>query len=176
MKKIAIIGNPGSGKSTLAKHLGSRLNLPVYHMDQLFWNPGWNSVDKDTLLKKHDEILLEKEWIIEGNYGVTLEQRLREADTIIFLHYSTLRSLYGITRRRIQYHNKTRPDMTEGCPERLNWEFFQYTRKFNKEKVPNLYSHLKPYINEKTYIFHSRGQLNQYLKTIRKPNNFIEKI
>ena len=39
--KIAIIGNPGSGKSTLASKLHHILGIPIYHLDQYFWKPGW---------------------------------------------------------------------------------------------------------------------------------------
>lgn len=37
MKKIIIIGSGGAGKSTLAKQLGEKLELPVIHLDALFW-------------------------------------------------------------------------------------------------------------------------------------------
>ena len=37
MKKIVIVGCAGCGKSTLAKLLGSNLNLPVFHLDTIYW-------------------------------------------------------------------------------------------------------------------------------------------
>ena len=37
MKKIIVIGPSGSGKSTLARKIAPILNLPLYHLDQLFW-------------------------------------------------------------------------------------------------------------------------------------------
>jgi len=65
MKKIALIGAGGTGKSTLAKELGEILKLPVYHLDTLYWKPGWvstpteeweqvmvNLVSKDKLVDK----------------------------------------------------------------------------------------------------------------------------
>lgn len=39
MKRIMLIGSGGSGKSTLARELGEKLNIPVYHLDVLFWKP-----------------------------------------------------------------------------------------------------------------------------------------
>ena len=41
MKRIVIVAGPGSGKSTLARILGERLNLPVFHVDQIHWQENW---------------------------------------------------------------------------------------------------------------------------------------
>ncbi len=41
MKRLAIVGCAGAGKSTLARLLGQILGLPVFHLDALFWRPGW---------------------------------------------------------------------------------------------------------------------------------------
>ena len=41
MRRVLVIGNSGSGKSTFARALGDRTGLPVTHIDQLFWLPGW---------------------------------------------------------------------------------------------------------------------------------------
>lgn len=37
MQKITILGVPSSGKTTLANKLGSVLNIPVTHLDKIFW-------------------------------------------------------------------------------------------------------------------------------------------
>lgn len=29
--------------------------------------------------------------------------------------------MYRIVKRRVMYRNQTRPDMNEGCPEKLDW-------------------------------------------------------
>ena len=41
MKRIMIVGGPGSGKSTLARVLGTRLSLPVFHMNHIHWQGNW---------------------------------------------------------------------------------------------------------------------------------------
>ena len=51
MKRIAVIGSGGSGKSTFSALLGTELNLPVHHLDQLYWKPNWVKTPKDDWLK-----------------------------------------------------------------------------------------------------------------------------
>ncbi|MGO9173805.1 MAG: hypothetical protein ACLP7P_17830 [Rhodomicrobium sp.] len=46
MKRVMIPGGPGSGKSTLAKRLHAVTGLPLYHLDQLYWRPGWAAPPK----------------------------------------------------------------------------------------------------------------------------------
>lgn len=75
--RILIIGCGGSGKSTLAKQLSERLNIPVIHLDRLYWKAGWKTISDE----KFDELLLEEllkdSWIIDGNYNRTLQWRLK---------------------------------------------------------------------------------------------------
>ena len=54
--KIAIIGSPGSGKSTLAFQLHKKLHLPLFHLDQYFWQPGWQRPDREEFAKKHQQL------------------------------------------------------------------------------------------------------------------------
>ncbi|RHW43167.1 DNA topology modulation protein [Neobacillus notoginsengisoli] len=153
MKRIMIIGSGGAGKSTLAKELGERLGIKVYHLDSLFWQPGWVPMERNKFIELQKEIMKKEEWIIDGNYSGTMELRLERADTVIFLHYSTIRCLYGIVKRRLEYHGKTRFDMGAGCPERLDWEFAMWVAGFNRMKAPKLLQKLQKYEEKKTFIF-----------------------
>ena len=38
MKKIIVIGPGESGKSYFSKELSKILNIPVFHLDNIFWN------------------------------------------------------------------------------------------------------------------------------------------
>lgn len=163
MKKIVILGGSGAGKSTLAKNLGSLLNIPVYHLDSIFWQPGWQSIEKSELINKQQAILQQEAWIIDGNYSASMDTRLREADTVIFLHYKTIRCLYGVTKRRIQYHNKTRPNMGEGCPEKLDVEFLQWVYQFNKKKTPIIYEKLNLLTDKAIHTFKNPKETEMFL-------------
>ncbi|WP_229907829.1 hypothetical protein [Amycolatopsis oliviviridis] len=41
MRRIMVVGCSGAGKSTFSRRLGAALDLPVTHLDRLYWRPGW---------------------------------------------------------------------------------------------------------------------------------------
>lgn len=103
----------------MAQELGEILNIEVIHLDAVFWKPGWEPTKREEFVKKL-KILMEKDqWIMDGNFGSTLDLRLKRADTVIFLDYSRFLCVYRILKRRWMYHRKTRPDMGEGAKKSL---------------------------------------------------------
>ncbi|TDF91222.1 DNA topology modulation protein [Paenibacillus piri] len=145
MKKIALIGSGGSGKSTLARKLGAVTKLPVYHLDALHWKPGWVPTPNQEWDALQRDIIRRDEWIIDGNYGRTLNIRLDAADTIIFFDLSRWVTMYRIFKRRIMYHGKTRPDLNEGCPEQLDMHFIKWIWNFKRDKRPAIIGKLQAY-------------------------------
>jgi len=123
MKRIMIIGCGGSGKSTLAVRLGESLSLPAYHLDRLYWQPGWKGLPRDEWRAVQEELCVQPAWILDGNYTSTMDVRFASADTIIFLDLPTLSCLHGAIRRFLLFRGRSRPDMAEGCPEKLDWQF-----------------------------------------------------
>jgi adenylate kinase family enzyme len=85
MQRVMVIGSPGAGKSTLATELARRTGIPLFHLDQLAWLPGWVESDKADFRTRVDWVLEQSRWIIDGNYGGSLSQRLARADTVIDL-------------------------------------------------------------------------------------------
>lgn len=119
MKRILIIGSSGSGKSTLSRHLGARLSLPVVHLDNYFWHPGWQGTPRTEWEAKVQELIVKPKWVMDGNYRGTLNMRLQAADTAIFLDFPRWLCTFRAMKRRIQYRNKPRTDMAPGCRESL---------------------------------------------------------
>lgn len=131
MQRVLVIGPCGAGKSTLAAQLGQKLNLPVFHMDKLNWNPGWIESSKDEIRERLRSIVTTDRWLIDGNYGGTLTPRLERADTVVYLDFPIRLCVSRLLRRIWNYRGRTRPDMTEGCPERFDLEFLIYLMRWN---------------------------------------------
>ncbi|HQA18247.1 MAG TPA: topology modulation protein [Novosphingobium sp.] len=132
MQRILVIGSPGAGKSTLSHALAARTGLPLHHLDRMFWLPGWIERDRDEGRAILGGVLAQDRWIIDGNYGSTLPLRLTRADGVVWLDYSTKLCLGRALKRWWSYRGTARPDMTEGCPERLDLEFLHYILTFRR--------------------------------------------
>lgn len=145
MQRILIIGSSGAGKSTLSRQLGNILGLEVIHLDAEYWQPGWVETPKSEWQEIVQQLVQRDRWIMDGNYGGTLEIRLAAADTVIFLDLPRLLCVWRALKRWRHYAGRTRPDVREGCPEKMDWEFLQWiwnypvcTRPKMLEKMRNL--------------------------------------
>ncbi|MFL5703509.1 MAG: hypothetical protein ACJ8AG_11885 [Ktedonobacteraceae bacterium] len=120
MKKIVIIGSPGAGKSTFAQALGNVLQIEIFHLDRYFWKLGWKEYPRETRIEIQQQLVKEKDqWIIEGTYLGSSDSRLLAADTIIFLDIPPLLCLRRAVKRHIKYQGCSRPDIPDGCTDKL---------------------------------------------------------
>ena len=168
MQRIIIIGPCGAGKSTLARRMRSILGLELIHLDQEYWLPNWTEPTKEVWDHKVSELVKKEAWIMDGNYGGSMDIRIARADTIIMLNYSTLKCLYQALKRIYTYHGKVRPDMVEGCEERFDWEFIHYILMFNISRGRKL---LKKVLGHKDvkeiYIFKKDKQVKNFLEELK---------
>jgi adenylate kinase family enzyme len=166
-KRIAIIGCCGAGKSTLARILGEKLNLPVIHLDAYYWQPGWQETEQHKWLARQQELIKGDRWIIDGNYGSTMDIRLAKSDTIIWLDFNRYLCLWRVIKRYLRYAGITRPDMAAGCPERFNWEFLQYVWNFPQIHRLKIVEHLTKYqASKQTIILQNPHQVLNLLEQI----------
>ena len=128
MRRVLVMGvSSGAGKSTFARQLGAATRLPVYHLDALFWNPGWVESAPEDFLDRQREIVRQDAWIIEGNYtSLGYDLRTARADTLIYLEVGLPLCVYRVYKRRLVYRHKTRPDMGPDCPEKVDWAFLRF--------------------------------------------------
>lgn len=143
MDRIMIVGPPGSGKSTLAQALSERTGLPVVHIDRIHWQSGWVERSKAEKTRLCQEAEQQSRWIFEGGRSVTWPSRLMRADMLVCLDRPVRLRLWRVVRRAVMSLGRTRPDMADGCPERLSSlpEFIRYiwtTRNSARVKIARL--------------------------------------
>ena len=137
-KRVLLVGCGGAGKSTMARAMGERFSLPVVHLDRLWWLPGWEHISREEFDEKLSIELKKPEWIIEGNYSRTFAMRLKSADFCILLDLDTAACLKSAYARWETYRGRSRPDMTEGCEERVDPEFEQWILDFKRDVFPGM--------------------------------------
>ena len=137
-----MIGSGGGGKSVFAVELGRRTGLPVIHLDRLFWKPGWEAMEEAAWQAVHAELLEADRWIIDGNYGSTMEARFARADTVFFLDLPRLVCLSGALRRRWRHRAGGRPDMVDGQRERIDLAFLWWIFRYPDTRRPGVLERL----------------------------------
>lgn len=166
-----MIGSGGAGKSTFATRLGVLLKLEVIHLDSLYWSPGWVEMPKEEWRTTVEDLIKKDSWIMDGNYGGTLDTRLAACDTVIFLDISRLICVWRVLKRRALYRRESRPDMAEGCPEKVNMEFIKWIWDYPRKRKPAILEKLKSYSHSKTIIvLKSQTEIENFLTNQRASN------
>ena len=163
MERIIIIGCGGAGKSTLARQLGEKLDIPVVHLDKLFWKPGWVQVSQEEFDALHTRELAKAKWIMDGNFNRTMPQRIARCDTVVYLDFSRFACLLGVLKRVLTTYGTVRPDMGEGCPERIDFEFLKWVWNYNKDKRERNYRLLNEAEHAETIVLTNRRAVRKFL-------------
>jgi adenylate kinase family enzyme len=136
-QRICVVGCSGSGKSTLSQALCRLLNLTYISMDRdVFWMPGWTLRPRLDAVERMTGFVAGERWIIDGNSPGTLPARLARADLVIWMRPPRHVSIYGVLSRWLKHRGTVRPEMAEGCPEKIDWEFLKYVWNFDAKEVP----------------------------------------
>lgn len=161
-KKILILGSGGSGKSTLARNLSKVLNIPVIHMDREFWMPDWTPTEESVWRARQEQWVQNESWIIDGNYWKTLDIRLSQADTVIFLDISRWICIARILKRWYFRHGKNRIDMANGCPEKMDLKFLKTIWNFHKKYKPAIEKQISNYPHVKVILLSGINELKEF--------------
>ncbi|NNF14774.1 MAG: DNA topology modulation protein [Gemmatimonadetes bacterium] len=142
MQRVLVIGSGGAGKTTFSLELAKRTKLPVIHLDAHFWRPGWVQPEPEEWADQVDQLTSEPRWIMDGNYGGTMERRLEACDTVVFLDRPRLLCLWRVVKRRLRHHRNSRQDLPPGCPEQLDLEFMRWIWSYPGRKRPAILERL----------------------------------
>lgn len=167
MKRIMVIGSGGAGKSTLARQLGERLHLDVYHLDALMWRPGWVMAPREERIDIQQQLVKKDQWIIDGNFGNTLDLRLQAADIVIFIDLPRIVCVYRVLKRGIRYRGTTRPDMGASCEEKLDFAFLKWVWNFPDIQRLQLLQQIQQHPTQPHLI---------HLKSSRAVRNYLQSI
>ncbi|HSR40853.1 MAG TPA: hypothetical protein VLL48_01745, partial [Longimicrobiales bacterium] len=131
-----VVGSAGAGKSVFCRRLGTLLDLPVVHLDRLYWEPGWTPAPDEVWLRRLDEALARPSWIVDGNYGATLPRRLRRAEAVVFLDLPRRVCLAGVVGRRLAAPFRRQVGLPDGCRARLRPGFLLWVWRYPSRSRP----------------------------------------
>jgi adenylate kinase family enzyme len=115
---------------------------------------------------KHDHAFV-VQWVIDGNYSTTLEERMQRADTAIYLRVSRLTALWRVLTRRILYHGKVRAELPDGCYEKIDFEFLKWIWNHPNRGIRPTFPILEKYSNSsKVILYLNKKEAQGFLDSI----------
>lgn len=171
MKRVMIVGFSGSGKSTMASKIAEAIGVSATHLDAVHWLPNWTENTVENEIYTLRPVLERESWVIDGNYRkVLFKERMALADTVIFLDINRFQRLYRVFRRYFKYRGGYRPDIGEGCREKIDFEFVKWVlyKGVNRKRYMEILEDLKGAHPEKQiYILKGSGQVRDFMKKSR---------
>lgn len=132
---MAVVGTGGAGKTTFATALAARTGLPVVHLDEHYFRPGWVPTPRPQWRDWQERRFAAERWVADGSYDHTLDVRLARADTVIVLAPPAWRCVWSGLWRSVR--NRGRAIQAPGCPERIllfQRDFYRWIRGFRDER------------------------------------------
>lgn len=171
-KKIVVIGSCGSGKTTLCNQLSEFTGIRVVHLDRIYWKAGWESLSEAEFISEQKEILNKEAWIMDGNYAGSLDVRLENADTVIFLDVNRYLCAYRVLKRWWKYRGKERPDVAVGCYEKMDWSFLKFIWNFPKETRLDMLKELDNYKQLTKIMLRNNREKNVFINSIKLSGSY----
>lgn len=100
-QRILVLGRTGSGKTTLARELAAALGVPHVELDALYFGPNFSTVPLPVLRERTSAAIAGERWVTDGNKSAVRDLVWPRADTIIWLDYPLVISLWRLGKRAL---------------------------------------------------------------------------
>ena len=165
VERVTIVGCGGSGKSYVARELGRLLDLPVIHMDAVYFDDQWNPLPIERFEAVQRELIAAPRWVIDGNYNSTVQVRLEAADTVVLMDLPTRVCLWGILSRQLR-HGRGQNDQN-GVYNRITGDVLRYVLGYRRKMRPKVLAKIHRHASgARLIMLTSRRQTRRFLRQV----------
>ena len=167
-RKIHVLGGPGTGKTYSSSILSEATGIPLFHLDDLFWNPNSKKYVR-TSAEIRDaqlaEILERDAWIVEGAYTSNwVSECLLRADMILFLSLPVWQRDWNILKRfakfRLGFLKATHEETFANLVDLLI-----YNHKYDHEETTQIFETLSEH-SAKLRVIKSQFEMLEAVKNV----------
>lgn len=132
LRRVCVLGCAGAGKTYVARQLARLAGLPYVDLDRLFWQPGWRVPEEAAWRAVQRGRVAGSEWVLDGDYASTYDERLPLADTVVVLETPRWRCLARVLVRRVRRRGV---EVAPGCPDKLDAGFLAYGSGSSRTRI-----------------------------------------
>jgi adenylate kinase family enzyme len=116
--RIVVIGNAAGSKSRLARHLAHRRGVPLFEVDRLLWQQGWQLTPAADYARGHAAIVAQDRWVIDGlGRQDSIAERLARSTEIILIDMPLWMHFWLAAERQIAWVQGRLDDPPAGATE-----------------------------------------------------------
>jgi len=148
--------------------MAQKTKLPVIHLDTYYHNksqPYFEASDLQAWIEKNLELADQDNWIIDGNFGATFEERFSRADTVVLFDYPRYLCYWRILKRRFEFNSRHRQEMPADWEEKFDFGFMRYVWRFNRHSRPKIMNAVSS-ADAQLIIFKRTSEAEKYLQSI----------
>ncbi len=176
--RIKIYGGSCSGKTTLAIQLSNILNIPVFHIDDIFWEENWKMKPSDDFRKEIEEIVSKDRWILDGNYDRVRDIVLPRTSLIVILNTCLFVVFWRLIIRSLARRGIIRKEVTK-LPKKIGqedrmfsafrsiFELGYHAIKFRLKRLKEVKNEsIRILGKENVFVLKNKKQLKQFFQTL----------
>lgn len=171
--KYLVMGHSGSGKSSLTKLISEIKHIPLLYLDCVHFESDWKARNDEEARKIVKDFMDKNEsWVIDGNYfKFELEERVKQANVIVYLNFNRISCLIRAYKRYFKYKGKERESISKGCYETMDAEFISWILKEGrtKERI-NKFNEIVKTPNKIIVVIKNQKELNKFINTLKSGN------